>query len=71
MLPVRGPTTAEAMVRVSGRLVAFQGLSAADAVGETDTQSVALALETIVVNRAFVARAFMGSKRGSVWGQIA
>ncbi len=64
-------TTAEAIVRVSGHLTAFYGLSAADAVGETDSQSVALALETIVVTRAFVARAFLGSNRGSVWVQIA
>ena len=29
---------------------------------------MALALETIVATRAFVARVFMGSNRGSVWG---
>ncbi len=58
-------------MRVSGHRVAFQGLSAAYAVGETDTKSVDLAIETIVVTRAFVAVVFLGSNRGSVWGQIA
>ena len=62
------PTTAEAIVRVNGHLTAFYGLSAAYAVGETDTQSVDLATETVDATRAFVALAFLGSNRGSVWG---
>ena len=55
-------------MRVSGHLTAFYGLSAADAVGETDTKSVDLVTETIDDTRTFVARVFMGSNRGSVWG---